>query len=145
MFYELNKYKDNDYFHFKESNRLRNVCNTPRNKSGIYFVYELKGSEQELIYIGISGKKLDDGSMFIRAGKLGGMKDRIVNGQQFEKDARKRTWPKQMRQEGIEMLKIHWYVTHGADYIDCPRSIEKKLLRDYYNKFGRLPRWNKSF
>lgn len=145
MFDKLKKYKYNDYFHFKESDRLSKACDAPTDKSGIYIVYELKGSEEELIYIGRSGKKLDDGSMFIRGGKLGGMKERIVNGHQFEKDARKRTWPKQMRQEGITLLKVHWYITHNEDYTDCPRSIETNLLKLFFTKYGRLPRWNEVF
>lgn len=97
----------------------------------------------ELIYIGCSGKHIADGSMFIRKAGLGGIKDRIVNGHQFGKTARRISWIQQILKEEIEALDIYWYVTHNEQYSDCPRTLENKLLQKHLDIYGRLPKWNK--
>lgn len=142
MFDELNKYKQNDHFFFKPTDELKEVCNAPTDKSGVYIVYALKNGKVELIYIGRSGKILDNGTMFIRNAGLGGIKDRIVNGHQFGKTARRNSWPKQMKRENIEALDIYWYATHNAKVKDCPRILENQLLQKYLDIYGQLPKWN---
>jgi len=71
------------------------------------------------------------------------MKDRIVNGHQFGKIPRRISWVKQMIEEKIEALDVHWYVTHNSTFVDNPIEIENKLLRKYSTAYGRLPKWNK--
>jgi hypothetical protein len=142
MFDELEKYKQKDHFFFKSTSSLREVCNAPNDRSGIYIVYALKNEKIELIYIGRSGKIEKDGSMFIRKAGLGGIKDRIVNGHQFGKIPRRNSWPIQMIKEKIEALDIYWYVTHNGKFNDCPRILENKLLQKHIDIYGKLPRWN---
>jgi hypothetical protein len=142
MFDELTKYKQTDHFFFEAGVRLKEVCNAPANRSGIYLVYALKDGRIELIYIGRSGKIKKDGSIFIRKAGLGGMKDRIVNGHQFGKAPRRIFWPKQMEIENIEALDVYWYVTHNDSFCDCPRVLENKLLNIHLQIYGSLPRWN---
>ena len=109
-------------------------------------VYEnFNKNNDALIYIGRSGKVNDDGTIFIRKAGLGGMKDRIVNGHQFGKIPRYKSWPLQMQSDGINKIYNDWYVTHNDEYIDSPREVEKYLLKKYFDQFGQLPRWNKSF
>ena len=143
MFDELRKYEQHNHFYLRLQDSLREVCNAPTNKSGIYIVYALKNGSIELVYIGCSGKHTADGSMFIRKAGLGGIKDRIVNGHQFGKTARRISWINQIQKAGLEALEIHWYVTHSNKYSDCPRSLEKKLLQKHIDIYGRLPKWNK--
>ena len=81
-------------------------------------------------------------SMFIRKAGLGGIKDRIVNGHQFGKIPRRKSWPNQMRFENIEALDVYWYVTHNDKFKDCPRELENELLQNHVGLYGRLPRWN---
>jgi len=145
MFDELNKYIENDHFFFKPNDSLKEVCNAPTNKSGLYIVYALKNGKIELIYIGRSGKIEKDGSMFIRKAGLGGIKDRIVNGHQFGKTPRRQSWINQMNFENIEALDVYWYVTHNNDYQDCPRKLENTLLQKHFDFYGRLPKWNNEF
>jgi len=57
MFDELLKYKQTDHFFFKSTDNLREICNAPTDKSGVYMVYALKNGRIELIYIGRSGKQ----------------------------------------------------------------------------------------
>ena len=142
MLDELKKYIQNDHFLFRLHDSLTIACNAPTDKSGVYIVYALKKGSIELIYIGRSGKRNHDGSMFIRKTGLGGIKDRIVNGHQFGKIPRRISWPEQMRTEGIDELDIYWYITHNQNFIDCPREIEKSIISKYLHNFGRLPKWN---
>ena len=142
MFDELNKYDLHDHFFLRPQDNLREVCNAPTNKSGIYIVYALKKGKIELIYIGRSGKIGTDNLMSIRQAGLGGIKDRIVNGHQFGKIPRRTSWINQIKMEGIEALDIYWYVTHNEKYSDCPRVLENKLLQKHLNIYGRLPKWN---
>ena len=141
MFDELSKYKHNDHFFFKETDNLRQVCNAPTDKSGIYIIYALKGGQTELIYIGRSGELKSDGTFFIRKAGLGGLKDRLVNGKQFG-EARRNSWKQKMVDEKIEALDIYWYATHNEKFIDCPRILENKLLQKHLDIYGRLPKWN---
>jgi len=84
----------------------------------------------ELIYIGCSGKIKSDGTLFIRKAGLGGLKDRLVNGEQFGAP-RQNSWKAQFKNEGIEALDIYWYVTHDENFVDCPRILENKLLQKH--------------
>lgn len=141
MFDELNKYKQNNHFFFKPTDNLNSVCNAPNDKSGVYIIYALKGGKIELIYIGRSGEVKQDGTLFIRKAGLGGLKDRLVNGKQFG-EPRRNSWKTVMNYEKIEALDIYWYATHCEKYIDCPKTIENKLLQKHLAIYGRLPKWN---
>jgi len=145
MFDELTKYTHNDHFFFVSTDRLIEKCNAPTDKSGVYIVYALAKGKIELIYIGRSGKKERDGSIFVRKAGLGGIKDRLVNGLQFDRMPRKKSWPIKMMSEDIEALDVYWYVTHDRRNNDCPKEIEKILLNNHVAMWGRLPRWNKAF
>lgn len=141
MLDDLIQYKHTNHFFFSPTDNLRGVCNAPTDKSGIYLIYALKAGKIELIYIGRSGRKKIDGSIFIRKAGLGGLKDRLVNGKQFDLPRRK-SWKQQMVAEKIEALDVYWYVTHGDEFVDCPIELEKKLLTKYRAIYGRLPQWN---
>lgn len=138
MFDLLNKYPNNGSFEFKSTDSLSKVCNAPTNKSGVYFVVACRGDDKELIYVGRSGKKVD-GVIVHRKAKLGGIKDRIVNGHQFGKVARKKSWPIEMKRNELDYLLVFWYDTENDD----PVEVEHKLLREYKEEFGMLPAWNK--
>ncbi|MEI6408752.1 MAG: hypothetical protein WCR52_05180 [Bacteroidota bacterium] len=143
MFDELNRYQQNGHFHFRQHESLRLFCNAPTDKSGVYLVYALAKGKMELIYIGRSGKLKKDGSIFVRKSGIGGIKDRIVNGFQFGKIPRRISWPTQMNIDNIDTLNVHWYITHGDDYNDCPRVLENALLNRFVEIYGVLPRWNR--
>jgi hypothetical protein len=141
----VSTYKEHSFFHFSPKDQLKAVCNAPSDKAGIYIVYGCFNGERELIYIGSSGHVTNDGSIHVRTSGLGGIKDRVVNGHHFNKEKRNISWPRQMIAEKIEMLEIHWYVTHNADLIHSPCYVEHCLLHAYLNAEKRLPRWNKKF
>jgi hypothetical protein len=142
MFEELEKYTLKGHFAFNGLVTLRTVCNAPPDKSGVYLVYAYRNGVIRLIYIGCSGKIKKNGSIFIRKG---GLKGRLINGHQFGKVPRKKSWPLQMARENIESLDVFWYVTHTEQYKDCPRELENKLLKEFYYTFNNLPSWNNEF
>jgi hypothetical protein len=142
-FESLDQFRNKGSFGFKPDDKLSKVCDAPTDKSGVYIVYGFSNGVKELIYIGISGTRQPDGTLKTRSAGFGGMKDRIVNGHQFGKIPRKRSWPDRMRLENIDFLEVHWYVTYDETVKYFPRDIEITLLRIYESEHHRLPRWNK--
>jgi len=144
MFDELTKYKHNDHFFFKATQKLAEVCNAPTDKSGVYLIYRLAKGKITLVYIGSSGQKNKDGTIKTRTAGLGGIKDRLVNGKQFG-GSRKVTFPIVMKLQKIDALDIYWWVTHDNNHQDFPRDIEKILIEKFHSIYGTLPEWNKEF
>ncbi len=140
MFSELKKYKNNGHFFFTSDKELKDVCNVPENSSGIYLVYELKNGNVELVYVGSSGKVQNDGRIKHRSG---GMFDRIVNGFQFGKIPRRKSWKQKLIEENIDALDIYWYETVNTEIFDIPCFVEALILQKYLDVYGRLPKWNK--
>jgi hypothetical protein len=141
LFPELDKYIKKGNFEFSPNDNLNQVCNAPRDKSGVYFVYAKNREKTKLVYIGRSGEVRKDGSLFIRKAGLGGMKDRLINGKQFG-EARRNSWKSKMLEDNIDALVIYWYVTHKKEFVDCPKKLESKLLERFSSKYGKLPDWN---
>lgn len=56
MFDELSKYKQKDHFFFKPTDSLSEVCNAPRDKSGVYLVHALSGEELRSFILGVLEK-----------------------------------------------------------------------------------------
>jgi hypothetical protein len=139
MFDELTKYKNNNHFFFSSDQNLSNVCNAPKNASGIYLVYELKNGKIDLVYIGSSGKVQNDGQIKHRDG---GMYDRIVNGHQFGGIPRKKSWKQKLIDENIDTLDVYWYETVNKDVFDIPTFAESQILQKYFEIYRSLPRWN---
>lgn len=137
MFDELKKYK-NGYFSFKRDDILGKVCNAPKSESGVYIILASNRNEENIIYIGSSGKMQKDGRLKHRKG---GIYDRIVNGKQFNKP-RRLSWPEKMKEQQIDKLNIEWYVTFISKLTDIPACVESMLFQKYYDKYGKLPDWN---
>ncbi len=140
MFDELTKYKNNNHFFFTANEELENVCNAPKDKNGIYLVYELKNGRIELVYIGSSGKIQNDGKIKHRTGGLYG---RIINRHQFWEIPIKKSWKQKLINEKIDALDIYWYVTVDSENIDIPFFVETTVMQRFFEVNGRLPRWNK--
>src|SRR5687768_12509401 len=100
MFNELEKYKNAGWFNFKDSDSLKEKCNAPVDKGGIYLIYKIIDAKEILIYIGSSGQRNKDGTLKIRKG---GLKDRLVNGYhphrfgKTERIKRHKAFPMQMK------------------------------------------------
>ncbi len=148
MFDELTKYKNSDHFFVKQGEKLSQVCNAPDCSkgtyiSGVYIVYALSKGKIDLVNIGSSGEKGEDGNIKNRIAGCGGLKDRIINGKDSDKVPRRKSWLALMNSEGIEALDIYWYVTYDGVNNDFPEDVERVLLQQYINIYGTLPRWNR--
>lgn len=138
MFDELKKYKQQGRFTFKPTDDLSLVCNAPNDCSGIYLIYAVAKNKTTLIYIGISGRKDENGKIKHRKD---GLRGRFLTGK-TKGVLRRYYWPQKMKEENIDALQIHWYVTHGKLNQDFPRDLEIDLLMKYQAQYGKLPRWN---
>lgn len=139
MLSQLNLYREKGTFLFKLTDSLSAVCNAPKNCSGIYLIHAVINGKRDLIYVGISGRKGNDGKIIQRKDGLVG---RFLTGK-TDGLLRKIAWPNRMLAQNILELEIHWYVTYGVHNQDFPRDLEITLLTKYQIKTGRLPIWNK--
>lgn len=137
MLEQLQKYPHCGHFKFRKDDSLKDVCNAPTDKSGVYLVWTEVNGVRYLMYIGRSGRK-EGGVIIHRKAGLGGMKDRLVNGHQFGKIPRRHSWPMAMEKLGISVLEVNWYDTGSDD----PVEVEHELLADYQQCLGQLPLWN---
>lgn len=142
MFDILDAFKKTGHFFLTPGQNLEEVCNAPNDQSRVFLVYALKGGRVELVYVGHSGRLRPDGTMFVRKKGLGGLKDRIINGNQFGKTPRYVSWPKRMKKDKIEALDIYWYAVPGTYVDECPIFIEKQILMLHLDSWGQLPQWN---
>lgn len=137
MLEQLEKYHHCDHFKFRRQDDLKEVCNAPDNRSGVYVVWTTFREQRLIVYVGRSGKKVD-GVIIHRKAGLGGMKDRLVNGHQFGKEPRKRSWPRVMGEFGLNELDVYWYDTGEDD----PVQVEHDVLAEVKEEYGQLPPWN---
>jgi hypothetical protein len=89
MYKEVSKFKNSGSFQFSSSDELDVVCNAPNEASGVFLVYAMLEENKELIMVGSTGTVQNDGTL---KAKSGGLYDKIVNGHQFAKTARKYSW-----------------------------------------------------
>lgn len=141
MFSEIEQYKKNGHFFFDGEKHIKDVCNAPKSGVGIYLVYALKKGKIELIYIGSIGKISQEG--FIKTPKQG-MFDALVKGTQFG-EIRNKAWKKQLIIEEIEALDVYWYETFDEQHIDIPKVVEGNIIQQFFNIYGKLPRWNEIY
>lgn len=142
MYKELKKIKIKNQFIFTINDTLDEVCNASEAGSGIFLVYDDREEEKELIMVGSTGTIQNDGTL---KSKNGGLFDKIVNGHQFAKTARKYSWPAQMKLEKIDTLEVVWYETFNDKNRIIPTFIEGQILQNFLDENGKLPRWNVAF
>lgn len=151
---ELRKYKIMGYFIFTHKEEFRLKCNAPTdtNCGGIYCIYDITDGKDKLLYIGVSGQKDNNGELKGRKSGLGGMKDRIVNGdhpklkydENGKRIKRHKAFPLLMESEGIKQIKVRWYITYdGKNYFDFPTEVEKVLIEKYTINHNTKPQWHK--
>ncbi len=138
MFDELNKYQNNGHFFFKQGDNLREKSKDVPNLPGVYYIIRLAKGKPELVYIGKAGSIEQDGNF-----KNQGLHNRLNNKQEGLK--RQDFFTKKCIEENIDALDIYWFVTFDHINNDLPGYIEGLLLQIYFEQFGNLPEWNKSF
>lgn len=142
MYKELKKFKNTNSFTVIENDNLELVCNAPQVGSGVFLVYQLEGEDKQLIMVGSTGTIQNDGTL---KSKNGGLYDKIVNGHQFAKTARKYTWLTQMKLENITKLEVFWFETFNEKNKSIPTFVEGQILQLFLDENGALPKWNVAF
>ena len=142
MYKELKKFKNTSSFTLCENDNLEMVCNAPQIGSGIFLVYQVKEENSQLIMVGSTGTIQNDGTL---KSKNGGLFDKIVNGHQFAKTARKYTWISQMKLENINKLEVFWFETFNEKNKTLPTFAEAQILQLFLDENGTLPKWNVAF
>ena len=142
MYKELKKFKNTSSFFLSESDNLEIVCNAPQIGSGIFLVYQVEEENSQLIMVGSTGTIQNDGTL---KSKNGGLYDKIVNGHQFAKTARKYTWISQMKLESINKLEVFWFETFNEKNKTIPTFAEGQILQLFLDENGTLPKWNVAF
>lgn len=104
---------------------------------GVYLIYGVREGTRELLYVGKSGTLHQDGTF--SAQKL---RRRIAKGKQ-RRMSRRRFYPKQMTQLGLDALEFEWFVTVSEQIRIIPAKAEADLLQAYFEEHGALPRWNR--
>ena len=146
MFDDLKKYRNRGSFYFKSSESLKEKCNAPTDRAGVYLIYKIIDGNEVLIYIGSSGQRNKEGTLKIRRG---GMKDRLVNGYHPHRFGETRrikrcdAFPKHMQAVKIPELKFYWWVTYDDANVDFPTDVESTLRKNYLEKYKKLPEWHK--
>ena len=126
MFREPPQYLENDHFFFEAEQDLEEVCNTPKDKDGVFKVLELRNGKVTLVYLGFS--------------KSNGLWDEIVNGLHYDKNPRKLGWSYQLLKDRTDAIDVYWYVTPPTEE---PKAIQTKMLKQFQEDYGKLPKWNK--
>jgi hypothetical protein len=138
MYKELEKFTVKGSFTFTQEDSLEEVCDASEAGSGVFVVY----ADKELIMVGSTGTVQNDGTL---KSKNGGLHDKIVNGHQFAKTGRKYSWPTQMKKENIDTLEVFWFETFNDTVKAIPTSVEGKILQNFLDETGKLPKWNLAF
>lgn len=139
MFDQLHKYKENDNFFLTPETELETECNAPKDKLGVFLIYELKFGRIELVYFGSTEIKDLETST---SGSISSLYDTIVNGVQFG-DNRKISFKQKQIDEKVDAYDIYWYVTINDTINDSPTIVKEKILKYYKSIYGKLPRWNR--
>ena len=142
MYKEVSKFKNSGSFQFSSSDDLEVVCNAPMNSSGVFLVYAMQEENRELIMVGSTGTVQNDGTLKV---KSGGLYDKIVNGHQFAKTARKYSWKTKLQLEKIETVEVFWYETYNEKTKVIPTFVEGQILQLFLKENGKLPKWNVAF
>ncbi|MGN6195873.1 MAG: hypothetical protein ACTHOB_13110 [Ginsengibacter sp.] len=133
MFDELKKYKKNGHFFFSEGNTLSEVSKAVPELPGIYYILQLAKGRIELVYIGRS-EILNQGGVC----KIRSLKDVLNNKSQG-------FFSQKIEEESIDALDIYWFVTLDKTHNDLPGYVQGLLMQRYFEMYGQLPLWNKSF
>jgi hypothetical protein len=139
MFDELNKYQNNGHFFFEKGSVLSQISKDVPELPGVYYILRLAKGKIDLVYIGKSGTIEQNGGF-----KNQLLRKRLNNKQ--EKDIKRQDFFEQkIDEENIDALDIYWFVTFDEDHQDLPGYVEGVLIQRYFETFGELPPWNKSY
>ena len=134
----LEDYSNCGSFTFKLGDTLSTKSREVPNAPGIYIIYAIISNVKELVYIGKSGTMINNGSF-----KKQLLRKRLNN--RHAGVSRQVYFESKLKEEKIETLEFHWFVTFDESNTHIPGFVEGNLLQQYYNQYKKLPPWNKDF
>jgi len=142
----VSKYNQKDEYSYRIGDNFNKVCNAPKQDGGVYIVSSISDNRENVIYIGASGKMLQNGTFKVRDG---GMRYRLINGTANDDHGvvvkRKKLWNKNMEKMKITEIKIRWWITFDEQNQNISTCVEGRLIQAFYDIYGKLPEWNKSY
>lgn len=134
------KFKSNGSFYLLPTDSINLAVrreNIPQ-KYGIYVYFGCKGSENELIYIGKSGTLNQNGTFKNqKLPKRLTMKQDGMYREEFFKLI--------MAENNYDKLIFKWWITFDDQNKLLPGFVEGQLIQAYFEEFGCLPKYNKTF
>jgi hypothetical protein len=134
MFDALDKYHKKGHFFYKRGDDLSVVSKSVPHLCGVYYIYRLAGGRIDLVQIGKSGLIKQNGAAF---------ESHLLFGEDYQKA--QAFFEQKWKAEHFEALDIYWVVTMDKKNSDLPPYVEGLLMQNYFEIYGRLPLWNKSY
>ena len=124
-------------FSIDDCNQLKAcVRSSVPKKHGVYLIYGVLGSSNDLLYVGKAGTICQDGTL-----KKQTLRGRLINRQR--KMARVDFFRKGMQDGHFEQLHFEWFVTLENGKVRTPPFlVESQLLAAFFDEYGCLPQWN---
>jgi hypothetical protein len=131
---DLNKYNKTGHFFFKSGDDLSVVSTAVPHLCGVYYIYRLAEGGIDLVQIGKSGFMQQNGAC----------QTQPLFGEDYQK-TQKFFEAKWKTEKNFDGLDIYWFATVDKNHFDLPSYVEGLLMQRYFELYGRLPLWNKSF
>jgi hypothetical protein len=128
------KFPRQGVFTFKQGQKIKDLVKAADvpNEYGVYIVFS---PLKQVLYIGLSGTMLNNGSF-----KAQGLKKRLTNRQ--KKISRQDFFDKMLEEKQLNSLVFEWFITFDNKSRILPRLAESQLLQTYFNCNGKLPHYN---
>lgn len=139
QFKALNKYKTKGEFIFRSGNKLTDFCKSVPHAAGVYLFRAINGDRETLVYIGASGTMHQNGNFGIQ------LLDKRLQNMQNSKTRRQDYFDAALQCNGLDGIKVNWYVTFDKLHQDLPMYVEGLLIQKYFDKHKVLPIWNIEF
>lgn len=130
----LDNYPEKGEFMFDALVNLLKAASDVSASPGVYIFQAIWEDRKELVYIGSSGRVLQDGSM----------KKQMLNGRIIRPSHREK-FEFGFKTLKVQSFEVRWYVTMNDGISHIPGYVEGALIQAFYDKHGQLPMFNKSF
>lgn len=122
----LHQYEQNGHFLLSSDASLSSTTEKVPELPGVFCVYRLARGKEDLVYIGYT--------------HFTGSLRKTLTQQPGSGDAQK-FYRDKMQKEGIDALRIHWFVMQRKKRNDDPEVVYLELMRACKQRFGGFPFW----
>ncbi len=125
------------FFKYNPNDKLAIASNAP-NKPGVFIIIAIENQHEEIKFIGSSGAMSQSGGFGSNL-----LKQRIL----VRRDGsdREHFLKHKLKSEHLESYRFEWMVTFDMESKKIPKAIESELMQRFYDKYQKLPSWNKEY